>query len=137
MQGHLQGYIDNYEKFKEKGIDEMVVISGNDPYVMQAWADQLNVAGKFRFLADTHGKFCKMSGLVLDEREKFGTLRCKRSCMYVDDALVERLCIEPDGKSVTCSKAEACLEKCCWFFNCFWSEYNFSLTLRFVLMIAV
>lgn len=110
----MRGYIESYEKFKEKGIEEIVVISGNDPYVMQAWADQLNVEHKpFRFIADTEGKFCKMTGLVLDEKEKFGTLRCKRSCVYVDDALVEKLCVEPDGKSVTCTKAEACLDKCC------------------------
>jgi len=34
---HLPGYISDYQKYKDKGIDYIVCVSVNDPFVMEAW----------------------------------------------------------------------------------------------------
>ena len=43
---HLPGYVDNIEKFKQKGIDQIICISINDPFVMNAWGKENNVGDK-------------------------------------------------------------------------------------------
>ena len=88
------------------------MVSVNDPYVMQGWADSLNAKGKIRFLADTHGQLCKATGLVLDMVEDLGTIKCKRACMCAEDGVVKCLNVEPDGKGTTCTNAEHILDKC-------------------------
>jgi alkyl hydroperoxide reductase 1 len=34
---HLTSYLANLEQFKAKGIDQIIVIAGNDQWVMAAW----------------------------------------------------------------------------------------------------
>ena len=40
---HLPSYINMYDKFKEKGIDHIICLSVNDPFVMNAWGKENNV----------------------------------------------------------------------------------------------
>jgi alkyl hydroperoxide reductase 1 len=34
---HLPGYIENLDKLRAKGVDQVAVLAYNDPYVMSAW----------------------------------------------------------------------------------------------------
>lgn len=38
---HVPSYKKNIDKFKAKGIDSVICVSVNDPYVMNGWADKL------------------------------------------------------------------------------------------------
>jgi peroxiredoxin len=46
LQTHLPGYVSNSDSLKAKGIDEIVCISVNDPFVMDAWGVAQNAKGK-------------------------------------------------------------------------------------------
>lgn len=37
----MPSYKKNIDKFKAKGIDSVICVAVNDPYVMNAWADKL------------------------------------------------------------------------------------------------
>ena len=50
---HLPGYVNNYDKYKEKGIDNIICISVNDPFVMKAWGESQKVEDKILWL-QTH-----------------------------------------------------------------------------------
>ena len=50
---HLPGYISKFDVFKGKGIDEIVCVAVNDPFVMAAWGKSQSADGKVRMLADT------------------------------------------------------------------------------------
>ena len=40
---HLPGYELNYDELKKLGVDEVYCLSANDPFVMKAWAKNLDL----------------------------------------------------------------------------------------------
>merc|ERR1711872_902674 len=48
---HLPGYIRDADQYKSKGINSIVCIGVNDPFVMSAWGKQHGADGKVRMLA--------------------------------------------------------------------------------------
>ncbi|KAH9316170.1 hypothetical protein KI387_024797, partial [Taxus chinensis] len=63
---HVPSYLKNAEKFKEKGVDSIVCVSVNDPYVMNGWADKLQAKEVIEFYGDFDGRFHKSLELDLD-----------------------------------------------------------------------
>lgn len=105
---HLPGFINNAADIKSKGVDEIVCLSVNDPFVMKAWSDQQDADGKVSMLPDWDGNFTKAMGLDQDISVAGLGLRGKRFSMTLEDGVVKSLDIE-EGKGVTVSGASACL----------------------------
>ena len=104
---HLPGYVDRHDEFKAAGFDEIVCVSVNDPFVMEAWSRQHGAAGKVTMLCDTDASFTKAMGLVAD-LAAFGLHdRSERYSMIVEDGVVKKLSVEKtvfdhDGTSALC-----------------------------------
>ena len=94
---HLPGYIEHAGDFKTKGVSDVVCISVNDAFVMNAWGKDQNAAGKVQMLADGNGDFTKKMGLEMDG-SKFGMgVRSQRYAMLVDNGVVKKLEVEEPG----------------------------------------
>ncbi len=93
---------------KAKGVDEIVCISVNDPFVMEQWGLAHKAEGKVRMLADTTAAFTKALGLDLDLTAALGGVRCKRFSAVVEDGTVTKLNLEPTDAptGMTCSLAD-------------------------------
>ncbi|KAI8422853.1 hypothetical protein MSG28_006595 [Choristoneura fumiferana] len=102
---HLPGYVQNADKMKSEGVDEIVCISVNDPYVMAAWGAQHNTKGKIRMLADPSGQLRQGPG-PRHNSAPLGGFRSKRFSMVINDSKVEQLNVEPDGTGLSCSLAD-------------------------------
>src|SRR5712692_3506795 len=59
---HLPGFVDQNAAIRAKGVDEVVCISVNDAFVMDAWGKQSSAGGKVRMLADGNGEFTRAVG---------------------------------------------------------------------------
>ena len=94
---HLPGFVDNSEALKEKGIDDIVCISVNDPFVMDAWARAQDVGDKVLMIADGSAKFARAAGLDADMSAKGFGVRCRRFSMVVEDGTVKSLNIDDPG----------------------------------------
>ena len=63
---HVPSYLENYDKLRAKGVDEIWCVSVNDAFVMGAWAREQKAAGKVRMMADGSAEFSKACGLTQD-----------------------------------------------------------------------
>merc|ERR1719295_626563 len=100
---HLPGYVEKAADIKSHGVDLIVCLAVNDPFVMAAWGQAHKADGKVRMLADPRGEFAKAAGLDLDLTAVLGNVRCTRFSMVVDKGKVCVLDVEPDGTGTTCS----------------------------------
>jgi len=94
---HLPGFVDNADALKAEGIDDIVCISVNDPFVMGAWAKAQNVGDTVLMVADGSAKFARATGLDVDMSAKGFGVRCQRFAMIVEDGTVKSLDIDAPG----------------------------------------
>ena len=107
---HLPGFVENYDALKKKGVDEIVCLSVNDAFVMDAWGKAQGSAGKVRMLADGNGDFTRAIGLELDASGYGMGKRSQRYAMVLNDGKVEALLVEP-GPGLNASSAESVLAR--------------------------
>jgi glutaredoxin-like protein len=92
---HLPRYNELAQKFFDNGIDEIVCVSVNDTFVMNAWASDQN-ADNISFIPDGNGDFTDGMGLLVDKKEIGFGKRSWRYAMLVKDGVVAKMFIEPD-----------------------------------------
>ena len=103
---HLPGYVNLHDKYKEKGIDHIICISVNDPFVMNAWGKENNVGDKIIMMGDPFLNFTKDIGADVDKSGRVLGIRSNRYTMYVQDMKVIKLQEEKDTGSCEISAAE-------------------------------
>lgn len=106
MQTHLPGYVNKASELKTQGVDDIICVSVNDPFVMAAWAKDQNTGGKIRLLADPSAALAKALDLTVDIAP-LGGIRSKRYSMVVENGKITSLQVEPDGTGLSCSLAES------------------------------
>ena len=102
----MPGYVNMFEKYKEKGVDQIICISVNDPFVMNAWGKENNVESKILMMGDPFLNFTKAIGADVDKSARGLGIRSNRYAMLVDDMKVIKLQEEKDTGSCEISAAE-------------------------------
>jgi glutaredoxin-like protein len=92
---HVPGYVAHLKDFKDAGVDDVVCLSVNDPFVMEAWQRSEKAQG-VRFVADPFGEFTQAMGMSIEHRDALLGTRSWRYSMLVNDATIEKMFIEPD-----------------------------------------
>ena len=93
----IPGLEEIYEKFKEKGIDEIFCVSVNDSFVMNAWAKDIGIK-KVKMITDGNGELTRdMDMLVFKPAQNVG-YRTWRYALVINDMAVEKMLIE-EGKN--------------------------------------
>jgi len=95
---HVPSYVQNFDKLRAKGVDEIWCIAVNDAFVMGAWGRDQKAGGKVRMLADGSATYTKQLGLDLDLVGRGMGVRSQRYSMLVDNGVVKALHVEAPGK---------------------------------------
>ena len=103
---HLPGYVDNHKEYKSKGIDHIVCISVNDPFVMNAWGENHNVGDKIIMMADPFLNFTKLIGAEVDKSARGLGIRSNRYTMFIENLKVVKLQEEEDAGLCEISAAQ-------------------------------
>ena len=107
---HLPGYVGNADKIKSKGIEKIFCLSVNDPFVMNAWGEANNAAGKITMLSDPYLLFTKAIGAEVDRNSKGMGIRSNRYAMVIQNLEVVNIQVEKETKQCGLSSAEGVLD---------------------------
>jgi glutaredoxin-like protein len=108
---HLPRYNELAPVFAANGVDEIICLSVNDTFVMNAWAEDQK-AENVTFLPDGNGEFSEAMGMLVDKDELGFGKRSWRYSMLVKDGVIDKMFIEPDlpGDPFQVSDADTMLD---------------------------
>jgi glutathione-dependent peroxiredoxin len=92
---HLPRYNELAGIFRENGVDEIVCISVNDAFVMEAWKED-QAAENVTLIPDGNGELTAGMGMLVDKSDLGFGKRSWRYSMLVKDGVIEKMFIEPD-----------------------------------------
>lgn len=100
---HLPSYVESAADLSAAGVDKIVCISVNDPFVMDAWGKVEGVGEEIIMAADGNADFTAAIGMEVDG-SGFGLgTRSKRYAMVIEDGTVTTFLPEADGFSAAAS----------------------------------
>ncbi len=107
---HVPSFVRTSESFAEKGVDEIVCVSVNDPFVLKAWGQATGAeeAG-ITMLADAEAAFTKAIGMDFTAPPAGLIDRSKRYAMVVENGVVKTLHVEEGPGVCEVSGGEALL----------------------------
>ena len=92
---HLPRYDELAPKFFANGVDEIICLSVNDTFVMNAWSAAQNTQS-ISFLPDGNGEFTEAMGLLVDKADIGFGKRSWRYSMLVENGTIKKMIIEPN-----------------------------------------
>jgi glutaredoxin/glutathione-dependent peroxiredoxin len=93
---HLPSFIAVADELRARGVDEIVCLAVNDPFVMAAWGEASGAPERgIRMVSDASGGFTSAIGLTMDAPAVGLHGRSRRYSMLVEDGRVTRLNVEP------------------------------------------
>ena len=92
---HLPRYNELAPAFFAHGVDSIVCVSVNDPFVMSEWAKDQE-SDRIDLIPDGNGEFTAGMGMLVDKSDLGFGKRSWRYSMLVRNGVVQKMFIEPD-----------------------------------------
>lgn len=108
---HLPRYNELASTFKENDVDEIICLSVNDAFVMDAWKEHQE-AENITVIPDGNGDFTAGMGMLVDKSDLGFGKRSWRYSMLVKNGVVQKMFIEPEvpGDPFEVSDADTMLD---------------------------
>jgi cytochrome c peroxidase len=109
---HVPSFMRTKDGFAAKGVDEIICVSVNDPFVMKAWGEATGAAAAgITMLADAGAEFTRAIGMNFDAPPAGLYARSRRYAMLVEDGTVTVLHVEESPGTCEISGGEALLAR--------------------------
>lgn len=107
---HVPSFIRTKAEFDAKGIDSILCVSVNDPFVMKAWGEATGAtAAGIQMLGDAESAFTTAMGMAFSAPPVGFVNRSKRYALYAEDGVVRVLHAEESPGVCDASGGEAML----------------------------
>jgi glutaredoxin/glutathione-dependent peroxiredoxin len=107
---HVPSFMRTAAKFKAKGVDEIICVSVNDPFVMKAWGESTGAtAAGITMLGDAESAFTTAIGMNFTAPPAGLMNRSKRYALFADNGVVKVLHLEESPGVCEISGGEAML----------------------------
>lgn len=105
---HVPSFIRTMDDLSEKGVDEVICVSVNDPFVMGQWGEATGAADAgITMIGDAESAFTKAIGMNFSAPPVGLIDRSKRYAMVVEDGIVTALQVEENPGVCEVSSGEA------------------------------
>lgn len=109
-QVHLPSYVDTAGDLADAGVDRIVCLSVNDPFVMAAWAAAEGIGDDIVMASDGNADFTRAVGMEVDASRAGMGVRSRRYAMVIEDGVVTNFLPEEDGFSAIASVGSCVLD---------------------------
>ena len=107
---HVPSFIRVADRLRAKGVEAIVCVAVNDPFVMAAWSEATGAgAAGSRMLADADGSFARALGLEFSNPERGLLGRSRRYALLAEDGVVRVLNLETSRTDCEISGGETML----------------------------
>jgi peroxiredoxin len=107
---HVPSFIRVADRLRAKGVDAIVCVAVNDPFVMAAWSEATGAgAAGIRMLADADGSFARALGLEFSNPERGLIGRSRRYALMAEDGVVRVMNLETSRTDCELSGGETML----------------------------
>jgi cytochrome c peroxidase len=107
---HVPSFIRVADALRAKGVDEIVCVAVNDPFVMKAWGEATGATNAgIRMLSDPEGTFARAIGLIFDNPARGLIGRSRRYALLAEDGVVRVLNVEASTGECELSAGETML----------------------------
>lgn len=108
---HVPSFIRTRDAFTQKGVQDIICVSVNDPFVMKSWGEATGATDAgLVMLGDAESSFTKAIGMDFDAPPAGLIGRSKRYAMLVNNGVVETLHVEENPGACEVSAGEALLD---------------------------
>ena len=107
---HLPSYVDTAADLAAAGVDRIVCLSVNDPFVMAAWGQAEGVGDEIVMTSDGNAEFTRAIGMDVDASRGGMGIRSRRYAMVLEDGVVTNFLPEEDGFSAIVSTGSCVLD---------------------------
>lgn len=109
-QVHLPSYVDTAAELASAGVDRIVCLAVNDPFVMAAWGAAQGVGPEITLVSDGNAEFTEAIGMEVDASRAGMGKRSKRYAMVIEDGVVTSFLPEEDGFSAIVSTGQCVVD---------------------------
>ncbi|TDL79360.1 peroxiredoxin [Palleronia sediminis] len=107
---HVPSFLRNRDALRDKGIDEVICVAVNDPFVMKAWDAETGASeGGIVMLGDAGAEFTRAIGMTFTAPPVGFFDRSKRYAMVVENGVVQTLQVDDNPGECNLSGGEAIL----------------------------
>ncbi len=107
---HVPSFMRVADAIRARGVDEIVCLAVNDPFVLKAWDDSTGAGGAgIRMLGDPGSEFTRALGMDFSNPDRGLLGRSRRYAMLVDRGVVKVLNVEASPGECEISAGETLL----------------------------
>jgi len=102
---HLPGYVARAADLRAAGIERILCMAVNDPYVMAAWGREQGVGEAIEMVSDARGELTRALGLEKEYPASGLGVRCRRFAALLEDGVFRHAAIQEERGVTVCSAA--------------------------------
>lgn len=108
---HVPDVLTHADDIRARGVDEIICLAVNDPFVLDAWAKSTGLTeSSITLVGDCDGSFVRATGLAFDAPAVGLAGRSKRFLMLAKDGIVSTIKVEDSPGECTITRGSAALD---------------------------